>query len=648
MKQPPPEGGNTGDDREMNCCQSVCYAIGCNCCGGDVYDSRLDKVADNEDRACTDVPFCLLLICIFIAQCVIFHHVRVDKEADPSWLIRGRDFRGIECEKGDYFAWPDPFVWGAGICARDCNVTQTEVAFVATGDSEACGYASEPWLDHWCIPTPDTGLSISGLGGTSDTINKAFGDLLTVKWWLLASAGVALVFAGIYSYFLEKCTSCLVYTSMILVLLGGLGLGVVLMQNASVIRDNGYSERASDAMYTLGALLIFFDLVFCIVLCFLIKSINLAIDVIEQAAVAFQQVWRLIFFPIIVFVMLMSYFAFWFIIALYIASVEVSKQYDLPTEASDCGDQTTLAARLSTYVNDGNVYTQYTYYEFDEEFANYMWFHLFCAFWTVQYIIYWSYAVVSGVFAEWYFSKWHDNGETKIMESGSPIFRSMWRITRYHTGTVAFGSLIIAVIRFARAVLLYIESKAIEYENKFMAAILCCIQCILKCLDCCLSKITKDGFVFTSIYGTPFCSSAINAFDMIMKNLINVAALGIVSDYVEFIGKMAICLFTTGFMIFVIDASYEEDEISSYMCVCLALIAISYLVAIVFMHLFDVAIETLFLCYVIDIEANGNPVFSSPAWNEMVDKHKAESADLAKKVMTLRGENGVKNTMIAE
>merc|ERR1719499_2421762 len=207
---------------------------------------------------------------------------------------------------------------------------------------------------------------------------------------------------------------------------------------------------------------------------------------------------------------------------------------------SQGNQQLSLAQHLSYHVNgDWNnvnpTYTTYKLHEFDQAFANYMWFHIFCAFWTVQFIIYWAYAVVAGVFAEWYFSEWESEDEKKL--DGNLLTRSMYRVTRYHMGTVAFGALIIAIVRFIRAILLYIETKAMKYENGFVRCILCCVHCILKCLDCCLNKLSKDAFVFTSIFGTPFCSSAIDAFNMIMKNLVNVAALGLVSDYIEIIGK---------------------------------------------------------------------------------------------------------------
>merc|ERR1719499_2088861 len=242
----------------------------------------------------------------------------------------------------------------------------------------------------------------------------------------------------------------------------------------------------------------------------------------------------------------------------------------MPTDTGCQGS--TLAGKLGQ--------ATYKSYEFDSEFENYAWFHLFCGFWTCQFILYWSYAVIAGVFAEWYFSDFQDDGVNKKLDDGSPVLRSMWRITRYHMGTIAFGAMIIAIIRMIRAVLVYMETQMMKYDENCVAkCIVCCVHCCLNCMECCLDKLSKDGFIFVNIYGTPFCSSAISAFDMIWKHLTTVAALTVVSDYVEFIGKISISMISTGLMLFIIDSYYAEDEISSYLIIALALLAITYLSA---------------------------------------------------------------------
>ena len=46
------------------------------------------------------------------------------------------------------------------------------------------------------------------------------------------------------------------------------------------------------------------------------------------------------------------------------------------------------------------------------------------------------------------------------------VFISMKMVLVYHLGTVAFGSLILAIIRFVRKILQWLEAKAMKMGNK--------------------------------------------------------------------------------------------------------------------------------------------------------------------------------------
>ena len=67
--------------------------------------------------------------------------------------------------------------------------------------------------------------------------------------------------------------------------------------------------------------------------------------------------------------------------------------------------------------------------------------------------------VLAGVFAKWYWT-W----EKKDVPFGILLI-SMKNATVYHLGTIAFGSLIIAIIKFIRAIVSYVENKLKLYNN---------------------------------------------------------------------------------------------------------------------------------------------------------------------------------------
>merc|ERR1719356_182303 len=100
------------------------------------------------------------------------------------------------------------------------------------------------------------------------------------------------------------------------------------MNKAQVVKDSGY-DNASQGMYGLGVAIVILSVLFLISLIFMRKAINLACEVVSQAAAAFTQMKSLVLFPVLVFIMLIGYFAFWLVIAVYIASVEKSSMQDM-------------------------------------------------------------------------------------------------------------------------------------------------------------------------------------------------------------------------------------------------------------------------------------------------------------------------------
>lgn len=109
---------------------------------------------------------------------------------------------------------------------------------------------------------------------------------------------------------------------------------------------------------------------------------------------------------------------------------------------------------------------------------------------------------------------------------------------RYHFGTAAFGSLIIAIIKTVRAILTYIQKHAKTSGNIILQYIVCCLQCCMWCVEKCMKFLNKNAYIQTAIYGTSFCKSARRAFFLILRNILRVAAVNMVADFVLLIGKV--------------------------------------------------------------------------------------------------------------
>jgi hypothetical protein len=141
-----------------------------------------------------------------------------------------------------------------------------------------------------------------------------------------------------------------------------------------------------------------------------------------------------------------------------------------------------------------------------EEWQYYGAYHFFHLLWVIQFFFYFGYLVFAGATADWYFTPRNSSGSKKRgFGEGSlshfPIIKSCCRSTKYHLGTVAVCSLIIAIVQFIRYTMMYIESQTKgEPPNKLQKALFVAIQCCLKCLECCLDKLNRNALIWTAIW----------------------------------------------------------------------------------------------------------------------------------------------------
>ena len=150
-------------------------------------------------------------------------------------------------------------------------------------------------------------------------------------------------------------------------------------------------------------------------------------------------------------------------------------------------------------------------FEFSDFIKQCAWYLLFCFFWTGQFILAMGEIIFAMAVSKWYFCR--DKDEIGNLTVVSSITSSIW----YHSGTAAFGSLIIAIIKMIRSFLSYLQRKAEEMDSSVAKAVLCCFQCCFWCLEKCMRFLNKNAYIQTAIFGTAFCTSAREAFFLILR-----------------------------------------------------------------------------------------------------------------------------------
>ncbi|XP_051868574.1 choline transporter-like protein 3 isoform X2 [Pristis pectinata] len=223
------------------------------------------------------------------------------------------------------------------------------------------------------------------------------------------------------------------------------------------------------------------------------------------------------------------------------------------------------------------------------------WYHLIGLIWTSEFLLACQQMTIAGAVVCYYFNR------DKTNLPSYPILASISRLFNYHLGTVVKGSFIITLVRIPRIVLLYVHSSLKGKENTCARCLLKCCQCCLCCWEKWLQYLNQNAYIATAINGTNFCTSAKEAFLLIVNNALNVAAVNCFGDFLLFLGKVFIVCFTVfgGLMAF----NYNRD-LNVWGIPLILVSFFAYLVAHCFLSVFEMVVDVLFMCYAVDLATN--------------------------------------------
>jgi Plasma-membrane choline transporter len=197
--------------------------------------------------------------------------------------------------------------------------------------------------------------------------------------------------------------------------------------------------------------------------------------------------------------------------------------------------------------------------------------------------------------AKWYFTR------NKLLIGSWTVLFSVFEVLFYHTGTCAFGSLLVAIIQLIRTIIARAQKKAKEAGSKIAQILLCCCQCFFWCLECCLKYVNKNAYIQTAIFSTSFCISCKESFGLIFRNAGRIAAVSYVSAAVLIIGKLFISSAVTILAYYTL-TTYLNDSVSSVGGPVAITFLISYFVSDMFMDVLDMGILTVLHCFIADEE----------------------------------------------
>uniref|UniRef100_A0A9J8DD31 Choline transporter-like protein n=1 Tax=Cyprinus carpio carpio TaxID=630221 RepID=A0A9J8DD31_CYPCA len=336
------------------------------------------------------------------------------------------------------------------------------------------------------------------------------------------------------------------------------------------------------------------EAIIIIVLIFLRSRVRIAIALLKEGSKAIGCIMSTLFYPIITFLLLALCIAYWAVTAVFLAS-SGEAVYKVMSTLPDCKytnltcDPETFSQSNVTKLCPGSQCT-FAFYGGESLYHRYIFVLQLCNLlvflWLVNFTIALGQCTLAGAFASYY---WALRKPEDIPPC--PLASSFGRALRYHTGSLAFGALILSIVQFIRIILEYLDHKLKGAHNAFTRFLLCCLKCCFWCLEHFIKFMNRNAYIMISIYGKNFCASARDAFFLLMRNVMRVAVLDKVTDFLLFLGKL------------LISGSVGKSTVSS-VTYRQTVIFGSYMIAHGFFNVYAMCVDTLFLCFLLDLEKN--------------------------------------------
>ncbi|XP_044514171.1 choline transporter-like protein 1 [Gracilinanus agilis] len=442
----------------------------------------------------------------------------------------------------------------------------------------------------------------------NSVLHRLISGVMTSKEIILGLCLLSLVLSMILMVIIRYISRVLVWILTILIILGSLGGTGVLWwlyaKQRKSPKETVIPEQLQIAEDNLRALLIYaisatvFTVILFLIMLVMRKRVALTIALFHVAGKVFIHLPLLVFQPFWTFLALLLFWMYWIMTLLFLGT-------------------------LGSAIPNG----EFVEFEVSGPLQYMWWYHVVGLIWISEFILACQQMTVAGAVVTYYFTR------DKRNLPYTPILGSVNRLIRYHLGTVAKGSFIITLVKIPRMILMYIHNQLKGKENACARCMLKSCICCLWCLEKCLNYLNQNAYTATAINSTNFCTSAKDAFVILVENALRVATINTVGDFMLFLGKILIvcCTALAGIMLL----NYQQDYtvwVLPLVIVCL----FAFLVAHCFLSIYEMVVDVLFLCFAIDTKYNDG----SPGREFYMDKVLMEFVENSRKSMKEAGKGG--------
>lgn len=528
------------------------------------------------------------------------------------------------------------------ICIYGFNPLQdnrTIIELVSDGLCAPYTIKSEPFLGR-CLPSVLTNIfyygnlsknvSISqintnmfGINSLSDVIRIIINDLSQIKESLILFIFIACILALVYIFAVKVLTGFMVTVTLILFL-------IILFICSSFCWYTIYTNRDFVYEYStvarivndfiklrkiyivFGCITTFLFIFSLFVIIVLFDRIKLSIILLDQGAMAvFSVLSTFLWSPfIMILYSIIISFTIYTVLCLSTVGKPIFRSVDDNQTAMPCIPNLNSTKCIfqqeygydSLVLNGTDIITR-SVIEFLVDYKQYLiWFNVFAFIWFSAFIFAFGEIVLAGVFANFYWSK--ENIKMLL-----PLLYSICITIRYHLGSVAFGSLIIATLRFIRLIIEYINKKLSAMQPNILTQfILKCFTCFIWIFEKFLKFLNKNSYILIASKGYSFCKATHKAFWYLVNNCLRFAVLVHLTEWILFCGTILVCTLNAYLFYQYLQWTDQYDQLILRWTPILVILLITYIISSLFFSVYDMAIKTIFVCFLQDLDENDGSI----------------------------------------
>jgi len=433
-------------------------------------------------------------------------------------------------------------------------------------------------------------------------LENAVAQMRKDKDVLIYSVILAVVLGAVWIELLKTFTRFFIYFTLC--------LGVALVAVLGILFVGLGRKESSESTQIVGFCLIASTILLICVIVYLRKSIDLTCAMFTETCRGVQRSPSVFIVGALVVLAFAGFLAYWTSSFVYLFSIPGHTVNPFNENSSaDIHLGSSSSASNSTEITINSV--------FNTKIRNLMYFMIFGFCWVTCFISAVFQHTVAGAISHWYFSR-NPSGETEV--GSSTAFGSLGKALTTSLGSLAFGSLIIGFIEFMQFMLQVCKNT--NSSNKLVVLVVSCIQCIVGCIEAIVRWINKFGYIYVAMHGTSFCTSTRTCFDLISRNMFSAVVMDFIGSFVLLLGKILGCsacaIFTTGLL-------YGLGRQLNPITIGLSAI-FAFCIFNLFTHIIGIGTDTIFVCYLEDLEANGpNNLYISPDLHDLLQEKASKS-----------------------